>query len=722
MKQLVVDAQIFHTPAFHRGMGKYSLELLKALIALNKKTHTWSKVQLLLSSELPLEDEVLSTIQKILPEADIARLPLQKDRIYDAKSIMEANRKVIDRHIAGISEAGVDFLILSPLQGGITSVFPTSPSVQKSLIFYDLIPFMFHQVYFRNSIAKMENLTKLGELLRADTFLAISKTVANDLSIYLGIDPARVFNIDGGPIKHGSGAKPLDIPQPFILMPTGNDLRKNNRIGILGFDEFNKRRSGRYSLVITSFFDPDQVKELSQLASDVIFTGNISGEELNYLYQECDVLLFPSEYEGLGLPVLEAVEQNKPVACSDIAVFREISKTAFSYFDQTRATSIADALETALTTPPDLKKYARILDGYSWDRSAQAAHKAMQTLKTPSAAASSSRPSVVIVGASPECYGAVGRYVQRLHAELSKHVEIAYFFEGTIGKVTPRPNMLEFIAPTAAITKNVPIRLDEYDVAVYNITNAKESIKTLFTALANPGLVILHDLQLCTLWQALKDEGLISESRFELEKKIDEKYNSADASMVGSLLAGQKAIVVLEQKNEAIVQNILKKMSLGTKLEYLPYPVAGLVYQETAPGKQSTILTIGSQPGDSHLVQQEYPDYTVLALRVSAGQAEASPGMINVTNDRELEDILGRTSAVVGNASSDDRYYAFEGLRYDAEVSFVDSDGELQSIANTTKPGSTSTEENKKTTTSAQTYKTHAQGLSDIITAVKDMA
>ncbi|MGB4759536.1 MAG: glycosyltransferase [Candidatus Saccharimonadales bacterium] len=706
MKQLIVDAQIFHTPAFHRGMGKYSLELLSALIKLNKKTHTWSKVQLILSSELPLEDEVFSTIKKLLPEASIAKLPLQKDRIYDANSIMELNRKIIDQHIAKLPKPAIDFLILSPLQGGITSVFPSAPEVQKSLIFYDLIPFMFHQVYFRNSVAKMENLTKLGELIKADTFLAISKTVANDLSVYLGIDPARIFNIDGGPIKHGSDAKPLDIPRPFILMPTGNDLRKNNRIGILGFDEFNNRHGGRYSLVITSFFDPDQIKELSRLSDDVIFTGNVSGEELNYLYKTCDVLLFPSEYEGLGLPVLEAVEQNRPVACSDIAVFREISKTAFSYFDPLRATSIADALEMALTTPPDLKQYAKILDGYSWDRSADAAHKAMASFVVPDSGKRTARPNVVVVGANPECYNASARYVQRLHAELSKHVELAYFFEGVVGKVSPRPNMLDFIAPTASITKNVPIRLGEYDVAVYSIADTKESIKTLFAALANPGLVILHDLQLQTAWQTLRNEGLVSESRYGLEKEIDQKYAVDGAAMLGSLLASQKAVVVLEQKHKVIVQSVLEKMNLQTALKHLSFPTADLVYDETAPGKQDTVLTIGLQAEGTDILKESYADCTPLDLRLSPGQSDTVvPNTVNVTNDRELEDVIGRASAIVSQVGSENRYNALEGLRYDINVSIADRGGNVQNES-----------------ADSQSYKAHALSLSKIINGIKDAA
>ncbi|MGH7238105.1 MAG: glycosyltransferase, partial [Candidatus Saccharimonadales bacterium] len=312
-RKLVVDGQIFQTPAWHRGMGKYSLDFLKALAVRDE----YSSIELIISSKIKSDAAILKTLQQELPTMTLARLPLLPNEIGNP-DIAPHNRAVIDRFMderAGMGHQ-LDFLILSIMQGEIYSVFPTSPAVHKLVIVYDLIPLLFFQTYLGNPITRVEYLSKIQELFRADHYFAISKTVANDLALNLAIDPARITNIDGGPARHAPNPKKMAAPKDFILMPTGNDLRKNNERAIRAFDKFNIRRARKYKLLITSYFKRYQIDELSKLSDDVIFTGNISGAELSYLYQHCAALLFPAEYEGLGMPIIEALEYNKPVACS----------------------------------------------------------------------------------------------------------------------------------------------------------------------------------------------------------------------------------------------------------------------------------------------------------------------------------------------------------------------------------------------------------------------
>jgi glycosyltransferase involved in cell wall biosynthesis len=72
---------------------------------------------------------------------------------------------------------------------------------------------------------------------------------------------------------------------------------------------------------------------MTAYSDDIVFTGNVSEGTMKWLFDNCAFLVFPSEYEGLGLPVLEAIDSKKQIACSDISVFRELSATAFLFFD-----------------------------------------------------------------------------------------------------------------------------------------------------------------------------------------------------------------------------------------------------------------------------------------------------------------------------------------------------------------------------------------------------
>jgi glycosyltransferase involved in cell wall biosynthesis len=94
------------------------------------------------------------------------------------------------------------------------------------------------------------------------------------------------------------------------------------------------------------------------LESQVRFTGFIAPEELLALYQLAQFVVFPSLFEGAGLPVLEAMEQGVAVACSEIPPLREYAGDTALFFDPTRVDAIAHALER-LSADPTLRQEQR---------------------------------------------------------------------------------------------------------------------------------------------------------------------------------------------------------------------------------------------------------------------------------------------------------------------------------------------------------------------------
>lgn len=591
-RRLIIDGQIFQTPAWHRGMGKYSFDLLRSATPLALKSG-WKEVEIILSKRLKSDPDVLHQLKDKLPNATIAYLDLLPNEIGNEK-ITKHNRHIIDRYIQTKrpDNSQIDFLIMSIMQGEISPVFPTCDEVLKLVIVYDLIPLMLFKIYLGNPVTRTEYLSKIRELLKADGFLAISQSVANDLSSALGIEAERVTNIDGGPAEHAEKPKVMQVPENFILMPTGNDLRKNNERGIRGFAEFNARNGNKYKLLITSYFKEYQIKQLSQLSPDVVFTGNVSGAELSYLYERCNALLFPPEYEGLGMPIIEALEHGKPVACSDIPVFREMSKNALEFFDPYKIEEISTALErvTNSTFVPNKEEYKQILSKYSWS---QTADKLIQRAKSHNVKNTHDLPSayrVAIFAPNPSNQNEVSPIAQMAHAELSRLVECDYFLGAQV-KAEKRISYLPYVAGGGPIGIGMGFDVNKYNQTVYYLDNSAESARILFVALSYPGILVLYDSNLSSAWDAMVEKGLVDESRLQLETKISKKLGEKKASYLVSLLASQKAIITFDIQVKRAVEAIAKVVNPELRMYHLTKPGAHVAYPGILNSKELSNLS-----------------------------------------------------------------------------------------------------------------------------------
>ncbi len=104
------------------------------------------------------------------------------------------------------------------------------------------------------------------------------------------------------------------------------------------------------------------------------FLGYLSEEELMEQYRNCSAVIYPSFYEGFGLPVLEAFSMGARVITSRGTVMEEIAGAAARYFDPFDVADMARVIRSALDEPPPGEKefllYKQILDKYSWERSA----------------------------------------------------------------------------------------------------------------------------------------------------------------------------------------------------------------------------------------------------------------------------------------------------------------------------------------------------------------
>ncbi|MEK9174234.1 MAG: glycosyltransferase family 1 protein, partial [Patescibacteria group bacterium] len=133
------------------------------------------------------------------------------------------------------------------------------------------------------------------------------------------------------------------LPDSFLLYVGTLQPRKNIPFLIKAFTEY-RARFPESQLVIVGNREGHHVDRGITEAAGVVFPGYIDETDLPRVFHMASVFVFPSLYEGFGIPILEAISQSVPVIASDIPCFREIGGEAVLYFDPRNVDSLLQAL------------------------------------------------------------------------------------------------------------------------------------------------------------------------------------------------------------------------------------------------------------------------------------------------------------------------------------------------------------------------------------------
>lgn len=551
--KFVIDAQVFQTNTWHRGMGKYSLELLKALQA--DGHFDKYKLEFVLNSNLQLSKDRRELLKKLFPSATYREIDLRTTSTSELKRVQAYNRQKIDDVY---HDDKIMFLILSLFENEVMSVFPTKSI--KLLVGYDLIPVLFHDRYLSHSEQTRENyFGRFNIIFEADHIFSISQTTSDDFTRNLGLPIDKLTTIDGARIDLGEKvAKPGYVPKrKFILSVTGDDARKNNVRMAQGFAAFNEESGRKHELLITSNFTKQSQQLLKKISSDIHFVGNVSADELRWYYQHAESVMFVPEYEGLGLPVLEAVAANRKMICSNIPVFQEITSKdkTFFYCDPYDIHSISVAIDKAVGRgDPDLKEYREIEKKYSWSRTARLFAEACGKLKPEYEL--SEKKKIAVVGPLPGGKSAIGKVIEISHYELSKLADVDYYFEiPNEDRMHARKGFVSYIANTYDIADFSASIGSKYDGIIYHLGSSTYHLKSIIEALALPGVTILHDTRFSGVYGELRASQIMSSARVIGEKKLDRLLNVTAADHIVSLVnASAKTVTHSEYAKSAVAQ------------------------------------------------------------------------------------------------------------------------------------------------------------------------
>ena len=225
---------------------------------------------------------------------------------------------------------------------------------------------------------------------RAARVIAVSESTRQDVIHLCGVPAERVVVVPNGVTDEFRPAAPSEVaefrrqkglPDRFLLFLGTLEPRKNlvRLLDAYALWRQSKGASAAAALVIAGgkgwFYETifARVAALG-LTDHVIFPGFVPAEELAWWYRAAEVFVYPSLFEGFGLPVLEAMACGTPVITSDASSLPEVTGAAAELIDPEDAAAIADAIERVMAEPG--RRAAMRTAGiqraalYSWERTA----------------------------------------------------------------------------------------------------------------------------------------------------------------------------------------------------------------------------------------------------------------------------------------------------------------------------------------------------------------
>jgi alpha-1,3-rhamnosyl/mannosyltransferase len=264
-------------------------------------------------------------------------------------------------------------------------LMPYLPGLPTVLTCYDLLPLFYPQYYG----ALQRLIYWLAHLLAtraASTILAISEATRADLVRCLHVEPRKIvvtlLAADPSfepqpPAAMAAVSRKYALPEHYVLYVGSNKPHKNL---VRLVQAFGDARVPSVALVIAGHWDP-RYPEARQMAARagwqdrVKFIGPVAEADLPALYAGARLFVFPSLYEGFGLPVLEAMACGAPVVCSNSSSLPEVTGTAQLGFDPLNIAAMTAVIKEALVSSAVREELSRQglqrAAQFSWSQTAQ---------------------------------------------------------------------------------------------------------------------------------------------------------------------------------------------------------------------------------------------------------------------------------------------------------------------------------------------------------------
>jgi glycosyltransferase involved in cell wall biosynthesis len=530
--RIVIDLQSCQAASRFRGIGRYSLSLSKAIARRAGNHEIWLLLNDLVPDSIPfIRNEFDGLISKERIAVFAVNGPVAEHNPNNLWRVRAAE-KVREYFLSGLQP---DIVHVTSLFEGwgehvVSSIGTFDQNLHTVVTLYDLIPFFHQKTYLPEKQAKNFYLRKIQSLKKADLLLTISDYSKRQAVNALGLKDESVVNISAaveGRFKqiHISNERKkalLDrnkITKPFILCaPGGFDERKNIPGLLDAYSRLNRDLRKTHQLLIIGKPLESAYLQIAKKAKkaglendDLILTGYVPDDDLIALYNLCQLFVYPSLYEGFGLPALEAMACGAPVIASDATSIPEVIDRRDALFDPARPRTITRMMHHALTDEnfrQSLREYGLVqAKKFSWDESAKKAIAAYEGLqeqnlerKKASVSVPKTLPRLAFVSPLPPEQSGISTYSAELLPELARFYDITLIID-------------QASVDDPALSSNFPAQdvawfeahAGEFDRILYQMGNSHFHKHMLAMLNQHPGVIVLHDFYLSNLFHWMEE-------------------------------------------------------------------------------------------------------------------------------------------------------------------------------------------------------------------------
>jgi glycosyltransferase involved in cell wall biosynthesis len=403
---------------------------------------------------------------------------------------------------------------------------------------YDLIPELFPDTYLVDPGVRHRYRARREVIRAADHVVTLSASAADDVADHLGVPDHRLtvvgaacserFRPGSDPTEEAARARSLlpGLGERTVVYNGAVEPRKNMEGLIRAFARLPDAVRRRHQLVLVCRLQPLERNHYEVLGrglglgeGELLLTGLASDDALVHLYRSAALVVYPSFYEGFGLPVAEAMACGAPVVVAGNSSLRELVE-AQATFDPGDLDAMARAIERGLVDEAFrerlLRWSARPRPG--WSEVAERAAAVYRSLDTEPGGDRPRRPAawprrrrVGLVTPWPPATTGVASYSRRLARALADSVEVDLFVDGDSAEQSlPDPEFDSY--PARALPLVDPVE-GGYDVVVACVGNSEHHAGALALLRRDrvQAAVLAHDVRLNGLYRHGAARGAVPE-------------------------------------------------------------------------------------------------------------------------------------------------------------------------------------------------------------------
>ena len=234
----------------------------------------------------------------------------------------------------------------------------------------------------------------------ADHVIAVSHSTKNDLIREIGYPEDKISVIYSGidsdlfrPVPKAEARERLlmshGLDKPFFVYVSRLEHPAKNHVRLIeAFERFKLENDSAHQLVFAGadWSGADAIRARvveSPVKDDIVFLGFAPMKSLPLLYSGCDLMIYPSLFEGFGFPIVEALACGAPVICSNTSSMKEIAGRLVPTFNPSNAAEIFQSIATAAATGTDAARQAEGMEYalmFDWRKTAREVIKVYQSV------------------------------------------------------------------------------------------------------------------------------------------------------------------------------------------------------------------------------------------------------------------------------------------------------------------------------------------------------